>query len=1521
MDLNQLLKMGMDPQLVRILAQAQQAQSPPPAEPEQPAMVETAAGQPAAVVDAPINRIADLPDFAPEEKESLMRSVGRKTLSGLNWVGESLDKPGRAVRGVLGGEFNEIFDIIPFSDTLGLTTPTDDVSGRDLLEKYGVLGENAPGLDLGDVAGFAVEVATDPFSWMSFGGSKAASQVLKSGGKAEKALTAASKGDEIAAGTRNLVDFHTPTFGIPLPQKIPFTDVKIPRLEVPFKELGGYGTGAGAAKVYEAVHYGKYSPNPYIRKWFSSVDEVGNSPVRMQKDADRRFERRMAAEEFVDEKGPGLLMQKFDTEGKFANLRQKAFGGVNENKMMADAVKVAWDRSDAIKDIVKAKAGDVKWDALNDPKQIDALAEVYQEITTKKEAFKDFADDVLAKHQEHYSIAMEQLNNPDAAHARFFDDTIRSFVEAEGDFSVTAIADRLRSGGLKDGVEGFDEATQAMHSLVDELRKIPETALPEMRELGIDVGDANGYDFRYSHRRPTMKPGSALANYYSRRAIKTAGSPLQVARDKIMRMLPTTVINRMTRDEKYTSVARRRKQAEALWAEKVGNVHAPDLTRAPAEGTYMRSVFDMATQEGVPPAGVMSFAQQVRVEEEAAYRAAVAYKKDILALADNIIGGQWRKKLNDIRKADTDTDELPGLDLLSDAILTRTGELWDSSKITDFLATWNQKAYPKKDNDTIAREAIQRFRAAEKENEALRAAGAADDELSFDTDLFDATKDKTAYPDPAFNDGRLKPTRDNRAFLLVKEYDLPAWYNRDKNVRAALRNSADPALRAFANADQNDFAFKTQFMDYLKDQQAGLPDEARWADGIDDVDDFMLAAKQNHPELKPLPEWSQDQLLQLVDRLAYMPEEVLKEGLFNRGTVTDSIDYLMQVTRLKAGVASLRQMLKAPEVLREDGIGVPLAELWGKPATKHGKGLGLTKEGLASFVREIGGADMTDDAVAAFIAKKTVDPEIADMAIRFIEPFVEPEKIAGLLKGIDSFNSLFKGTLTIPYPAFHTRNRLGGLFQNWAAGIHDPEGEQFAQDLFLGKIEPEEAEKWLAEIKTHRVSSVIGGESAGQVYDKMDRFAPVGTTQLPMPGEGGAAKEIARYITNPFGELVNDVKFAYQKGGVKGAAQQFFMGGKNAAGDTATDMNIFGAQGGFDPLGARNRRGDVDAFGQPKKGIDLYTAPTTTNAWYKAGGNANNYIEWMNRVGPYVALRKAGWSPAMAARKVRQVQYDYREMSALERKVFKRVIPFYSFARKNIEQQVRLLLQNPGGRTAQTIRAEHIASTEGQNKGSYVPKYLAESFAVRLPGGTDEQATFFAQSGLLPHEEAFNRFVFDDQGFPLNMTRSAEKLLAQANPLIQMPAEAIAGKQFWSGRRLDDLYQSPTPDQDVNLLISKSPLSRVIGTAAGLADDRKSIPMRAFNFLVGGAKFTDVNVEKQRKLELRDILENELGKDQDIAQYTGLYAADIKGLIDRYNAGDQEAAKQLKLYMDLKAELKEIKKAESQGASAEAGKQ
>jgi hypothetical protein len=85
-------------------------------------------------------------------------------LNALSYAGSSLDKLGpRPLRGLLGGKPHELASIIPFSDTAGLTSPADVVTGRDLTNKWGLTDPSDKGWGAWG-AGVGTEALLDPLA-------------------------------------------------------------------------------------------------------------------------------------------------------------------------------------------------------------------------------------------------------------------------------------------------------------------------------------------------------------------------------------------------------------------------------------------------------------------------------------------------------------------------------------------------------------------------------------------------------------------------------------------------------------------------------------------------------------------------------------------------------------------------------------------------------------------------------------------------------------------------------------------------------------------------------------------------------------------------------------------------------------------------------------------------------------------------------------------------------------------------------------------------------------------------------------------------------------------------------------------------------------------------------------------------------------------------------------------------------------------------------------------------------------
>jgi hypothetical protein len=126
------------------------------------------------------------PPLLPEEEDEFATGLLGQSMGLMQYFGETIGKSSRASRGLLSGRPEAILNLIPFSDALGITDPQEDISGRQLLEQWGLAGPNDPDkwFEPADIAGFALEVATDPLSWLFPGGAALgkAGQALKRAG-------------------------------------------------------------------------------------------------------------------------------------------------------------------------------------------------------------------------------------------------------------------------------------------------------------------------------------------------------------------------------------------------------------------------------------------------------------------------------------------------------------------------------------------------------------------------------------------------------------------------------------------------------------------------------------------------------------------------------------------------------------------------------------------------------------------------------------------------------------------------------------------------------------------------------------------------------------------------------------------------------------------------------------------------------------------------------------------------------------------------------------------------------------------------------------------------------------------------------------------------------------------------------------------------------------------------------------------------------------------------------------------
>lgn len=120
-------------------------------------------------------------------------------MDAIGYVGDSLEKPGRAVRGVLAGKGREALAAIPFSDSMGLTDEHERTSGRDLTDMYGLTDKHDHSFG-SSALGFGADMVTDPLNLIAgYGAFKAAPTI----GKGLKAGAGALTGLDILGSAAN----------------------------------------------------------------------------------------------------------------------------------------------------------------------------------------------------------------------------------------------------------------------------------------------------------------------------------------------------------------------------------------------------------------------------------------------------------------------------------------------------------------------------------------------------------------------------------------------------------------------------------------------------------------------------------------------------------------------------------------------------------------------------------------------------------------------------------------------------------------------------------------------------------------------------------------------------------------------------------------------------------------------------------------------------------------------------------------------------------------------------------------------------------------------------------------------------------------------------------------------------------------------------------------------------------------------------------------------------------------------
>lgn len=188
----------------------------------------------------------------------------------------------------------------------------------------------------------------------------------------------------------------------------------------------------------------------------------------------------------------------------------------------------------------------------------------------------------------------------------------------------------------------------------------------------------------------------------------------------------------------------------------------------------------------------------------------------------------------------------------------------------------------------------------------------------------------------------------------------------------------------------------------------------------------------------------------------------------------------------------------------------------------------------------------------------------------------------------------------------------------------------------------------------------------------------------------------------------------------------------------------------------------------------------------------------------------------LAAKRVRKYNFDYQDLTSIERKVFRRAIPFYTFMRKNVPLMVESYMTKPGRMIVPAKGERALASFLGNdNRDEPLPGMISATpqWISRIPGievtpqGPENDAVFMQPD--LPYNQLdalFGGFT-EGQGVQGHLEQGTkgllkELLLQQSSTLFRAPAEYATQRDLATGAQ--------QPQSLADSIVNQLPVGRIV---------------------------------------------------------------------------------------------------------------
>ncbi len=480
-------------------------------------------------------------------------------------------------------------------------------------------------------------------------------------------------------------------------------------------------------------------------------------------------------------------------------------------------------------------------------------------------------------------------------------------------------------------------------------------------------------------------------------------------------------------------------------------------------------------------------------------------------------------------------------------------------------------------------------------------------------------------------------------------------------------------------------------------------------------------------------------------------------------------------------------------------------------------------------------------------------PAVAKQIENFAGGIINDEATKDFLKAYDKIQNFWKASVTSMFAAFHGRNGLSNVFLHYLdIGVNslNPANHAVAANLLL-------TDSRLAKL-------AVKAEKGGRVAEEaMAEIAEIN------------AREIFTDANNykwTFGEL----KRTISENGV--AFNPNLIGSVDITRHPELVDELFPA---------------ITASGKVKHVVKRVLPISQEFIGFKVGRRVGNIVEEQARLVDFIVNLKKTGDVNLAAKRTKQFLFDYQNLTAFEKTFLRRIIPFYTFTRKNIELQAKTLLTAPGRIaaeiTALTTLGDVIAGQKLSDEDMDALPDWVKTGIILLKSKKGNTVEILGSLGT-PIEQPFQQF-------------QPNILLGSISPLIRVPIEQMTGYSFFHGKAMSDVTNAAAfknapkiiknfigytevswtteagkkttwnvalRPQRMNFLLNLPPTSRVLTSLRQMQAVDVSTQSKILQALIGIRPFAfDLEIEaSRREKELRTQLEDTLSKARVTAKFT-----------------------------------------------------